>query len=109
MSDQPLGAGPMTPESAAQYWTDLTTPGRPDPRPWGERYPDLVTTLQQGRPADQVAALRTLYSAPSSPSAGEFRLITRYEDVLLPELATALGRSFDDLHAAARAAAPAFR
>jgi len=99
---------PLAPPDAHAAWTALLEPGGPvDRRPQPERYGSYLGTLTDGGVDDQIRTLRSLYASPR-PSAGVMRFIITFEDMLLPELAGALGRPVAYLRVAARRGRPAF-
>ncbi len=99
---------PLDRPAAHAAWSALLEPGgSADRRPQPERYGAYLSTLIKGGIEDQIRTLRSLYASPR-PSAGVLRFISTFEDVLLPELAGALGRPLAQLRAEARYGRPAF-
>jgi RNA polymerase-interacting CarD/CdnL/TRCF family regulator len=82
--------------------------GKPDRRAWGEQYADLQKVLRDGDAAPMAARLQRLYRTPKPLPATVERVINKYEDALLPELAQVLGKSVATLRAELHKDQPAF-
>jgi RNA polymerase-interacting CarD/CdnL/TRCF family regulator len=73
-----------------------------DERPWDDRYADYDAALEPGASDQLVEMLRRLYASHYASSTGERRLIWKYENIVLAEIAYVLDLSEealrDELH-----------
>lgn len=83
--------------------------GEPDARSWPYRARDGYRTLARGPQSARVEHLHSLYRSPFAPTFAERKMIFAYEDAVLPELASSLGRSVDLLRETLHAIHPVFR
>ena len=74
----------------AQTLIDLLLEGRPpSTQSWGAQVLEYGRVLRRGPPLDQATALASLYSV-KDPDPPRLLMITRFEELLLPQLAEAL-------------------